>query len=64
MDFSQEELVEVIDRLVAGMLERAGVTTPPVDALHVAENHLGFPVEYVEPAEEDETGRRPAAESR
>ncbi len=58
MDFSQEELVEAIDRLVAGMLERAGVTTAPVDALFIAEHHLGIPVEVVEPAEEDESGRR------
>jgi predicted transcriptional regulator len=58
MDFSQEELVEAIDRLVAGLLERAGVTSPPVNALALAENHLGIPVEWVEPAEEDESGRR------
>jgi predicted transcriptional regulator len=58
MDFSQEELVEAIDRLVTGMLERAGVTAPPVDALALAEHHLGIPVEWVEPAEEDESGRR------
>jgi hypothetical protein len=58
MDFSQEELTEAIDRLVAGLLERAGVTAPPVNALAVAENHLGIPVEWVEPAEEDEFGRR------
>jgi hypothetical protein len=58
MDFSQEELVEAIDRLVAGLLERAGVTAPPVNALTIAENHLGIPVEWVEPAEEDESGRR------
>ena len=58
MDFSQEELVDAIDRLVAGMLERAGANTPPVDALSIAEHHLGIPVEIVEPAEEDESGRR------
>ncbi|HEY1191085.1 MAG TPA: hypothetical protein VGE74_25855 [Gemmata sp.] len=58
MDFSQEELVELVDRLVAGMMERAGVTAGPVDALAVAEHHLGIPIEYVEPAEEDESGRR------
>jgi hypothetical protein len=57
MDFSQEELFEAIDRLVGGLLERAGVTAPPVDALSVAENHLGIPVEVVEPVEEDERGR-------
>ena len=58
MDFSQEELVEAIDRLVVGLLERAGVVSPPVDALQIAEHHLGIPVEWVEPAEEDESGRR------
>ncbi|MBA4066866.1 MAG: hypothetical protein C0501_24795 [Isosphaera sp.] len=58
MDFSQDELLEVVERLVAGLLERAGVTAPPVDALRLAENHLGIPVEVVEPAEEDESGRR------
>jgi predicted transcriptional regulator len=44
MDFSAEELFEAIDRLVAGLLERAGVDTPPVDALHLAREHLGIPV--------------------
>jgi hypothetical protein len=58
MDFSQDELLDVIERLVGGLLERAGATTPPVDALHIAEEHLGLPVEVVEPAEEDDTGRR------
>lgn len=58
MDFSQEELVETIDRLVAGLIERAGFTAGPVDALVLAEHHLGLPVQFVEPAEEDESGRR------
>jgi hypothetical protein len=58
MDFSQEELIDTVERLVAGMLERAGVTAPPVSALAIAETHLGIPVEWVEPAEEDEDGRR------
>lgn len=58
MDFSQEELLEAVERLVAGMLERAGVSAPPVDALTIAETHLGIPIEWVEPAEEDESGRR------
>lgn len=58
MDFSHEELVEVVDRLVAGLIERAGVTAGPVNALDIAEHHLGIPVEFVEPAEEDDSGRR------
>jgi len=57
VDFSQDELFDVIDRLVNGLLERAGVAEPSVDALHVAEEHLGIPVEVLEPAEEDERGR-------
>ncbi len=60
MDFSQEELIETVERLVAGMMERAGVTAAPVDALALAERHLGIPVEWVEPAEEDDSGRRRA----
>jgi hypothetical protein len=44
--------------LVAGLLERAGVTAPPVDALAIAEHHLGIPVDWVEQAEDDESGRR------
>ncbi|MBX9622762.1 MAG: ImmA/IrrE family metallo-endopeptidase [Gemmataceae bacterium] len=61
MDFSQEDLFDACDRLVTGLLERAGVTAPPVDALRVAEDHLGIPVEWAEP-EVDERGRpRPSA---
>jgi hypothetical protein len=56
MDFSQEDVFDACDRLVGGLLERAGVTEPPVDALRVAEDHLGIPVEWVEP-ETDERGR-------
>lgn len=63
MDFSQEDLFEACDRLVAGLLERAGVAGPPVDALRVAEDHLGIPVEFAEP-EEDERGRPRAATRR
>jgi hypothetical protein len=58
MDFSQDELFDAIDRIVAGLLERAGVLAPPVEALAIAEEHFGIPVEVVEPAEEDERGRR------
>jgi hypothetical protein len=65
MDFSQEELCDACDRLVHGLLDRAGVTRPPVDALRVAEDHLGIPVEVVEPEEDDPDGpprrRRPSA---
>src|SRR5262249_25426305 len=58
MEFSRDELFDAIDRLVSGLLERAGVIGPPVNALAIAEEHLGIPVAVVEPAEEDERGRR------
>jgi len=51
MDFSQEDLFDAIDRLLVQLLERAGVEAPPVDALRLAEDHLGIPVEYAEPEE-------------
>jgi predicted transcriptional regulator len=56
MDFSQEEMVEAVERLVAGLLDRAGATAPPVDVLRIAEEHLGIPVTVAE-AEDDERGR-------
>lgn len=62
MEFSQEELIDAVERLVAGLLERAGVVEPPVDALRIAEEHLGIPVTVAEP-EEEERGR-PRASSR
>lgn len=49
MDFSAEELFEVIDRLVASLLEQAAVQSPPVDALYLAREHLGIPI-VVQPA--------------
>ena len=58
MDFSQEDLFDAIDRLLVQLLERAGVAAPPVDALRIAEDHLGIPVEYAEP-EEEADGRPP-----
>jgi hypothetical protein len=56
MDFSKEDLVDAVERLVAGLLERAGIPEPPVDALRIAEDHLGIPVTIAAP-DEDERGR-------
>lgn len=65
MDCSQEELFDACDRLVHGLLDRAGITRPPVDALRIADDHLGIPVEIVEPEEDDPDApprrRRPSA---
>jgi predicted transcriptional regulator len=62
MDFTQEELIEAVERLVAGLLERAGCTEPPVDALRIADDHLGIPITIEEP-DEDECSR-PRASAR
>jgi hypothetical protein len=52
MDFSQEDLFDAIDRVIADVLPRAGVAEPPVDALHIAQAVFGFRVEYAEPDDE------------
>lgn len=56
MDLTTEEVLEAVDRLVAGLLERSGVRMPPVDALALAEDHLGLPVQTIDP-EVDDRGR-------
>src|SRR3954447_15475107 len=38
----REEIVTTIDRAVAGLLEAAGLTAPPVDAIALAQRHLGM----------------------
>lgn len=59
MEFSAEELFETIDRLTAGLLERAGITAPPVDALYLAREHLGIPIVVIQSEEEQsEHGQR------
>ena len=58
MDFSPEELLEVIDRLVTGLIEQRGSNDRRWMRPLIAEEHLGIPVEVLEPAEEDERGRR------
>lgn len=57
MDFSHEELIETVERFVAGLIERA-VLRPPVNALAIAEEHLGIPVRVVNPDPEDDGSAR------
>lgn len=64
MDFTHEDLLEAVERLVTGLLDRAGVTAPPVDALYLAEEHLGIPVEMVEPEPDDDGWQRPGRRPR
>jgi Zn-dependent peptidase ImmA (M78 family) len=41
-NLDREEVVAVIDRLVEELLEKAQVTAPPVDAIALAQRHLGM----------------------
>jgi hypothetical protein len=43
-DLSREDVVGVVDRMVAELLEAAGVVQPPVDAIALAQRHLGIQV--------------------
>src|SRR5258707_10836559 len=43
-DFSREEVHHIIDRVVKELLERAGVQEPPIDAIILAQKHLGMVV--------------------
>jgi Zn-dependent peptidase ImmA (M78 family) len=41
-DLSREEVHETVDRMVEELLEAAGVQAPPVDAIKIAQGHLGM----------------------
>jgi Zn-dependent peptidase ImmA (M78 family) len=41
-DISRDEVVAVIDAEVDALLDAAGITAPPVDAIVLARNHLGM----------------------
>ncbi len=41
-DLSREEVVTAVDRAVEELLQSAGVTAPPVDAIVLAQRHLGM----------------------
>jgi Zn-dependent peptidase ImmA (M78 family) len=43
-EIPREEVVAVIDQMVDELLDRAGVTEPPVDAIALAQRHLGMVV--------------------
>jgi hypothetical protein len=44
LDCSREEVTGLVDRLVQELLEAAGCQQPPVDALQLAQQHLGIEV--------------------
>ena len=41
-DLTREEVTHAVDQLVAELLDAAGVTEPPVDAIKLAQAHLGM----------------------
>jgi Zn-dependent peptidase ImmA (M78 family) len=41
-DLSREEVHEAVDRAVEELLEAAGVQAPPIDAIKIAQGHLGM----------------------
>src|SRR6516165_7995557 len=41
-ELSREEVHETVDRAVEELLEAAGVAGPPVDAIKIAQRHLGM----------------------
>src|SRR6516162_1572541 len=41
-ELSREDVHYAVDRVVAELLEAAGVTKPPVDAIALAQGHLGI----------------------
>jgi len=43
-DLAREEVVEAVDRAVAELLQSAGMEAPPVDAIVLAQRHLGISV--------------------
>jgi hypothetical protein len=43
-EVAREEVVDVVDHAVADLLRAAGVTAPPVDAIALAQGHLGMVV--------------------
>src|SRR5262245_11871882 len=43
-DLSREEVIDAVDRAVAELLQSAGMETPPVDAIVLAQRHLGINV--------------------
>ena len=45
-DLSREEVVAAMDRAVEELLAAAGVTAPPVDAIAIAQRHLGWTIRY------------------
>lgn len=43
-DLTREEVVAVVDRLVEELIQTAGIDSPPVDAIALAQRHLGIVV--------------------
>ncbi len=56
-DFSQDDLLDAIDRAVRHLLEQERVTAPPVDAVTLVQDAFGLTVVEEEPDDDPEQGR-------
>lgn len=57
-DFSQDELLETIDRQVNQLLRQHGQHVPPVRAIELVQAAFGYPVRELDPEEEAELAAR------
>ena len=70
MDFTPEDLFDACDRITMDALKRAGIESPPVDALYLARHGFNFKIEYVEADDPSQrkygdrpTKRRPSSDT-
>src|SRR4051794_28571215 len=48
-ELTREDLTAAVDAVVTDLLEAAGVTRPPVDAVALAERHFGLVLDFDQP---------------
>lgn len=63
-DFTHEDLVDAIDKSINALLDQAGVSEPPIDALALLQNQFGFRIDYDVPHDAPRYGDRPQRRSR
>ncbi len=56
-DFSQDDLLDAIDRAVRALLDQERVAAPPVDAITLVQDAFGLTVVEEEPDDDPEPGR-------
>ena len=56
-DFTAEDLFDAVDRLVADLLARHGITEPPVDAIVLAQDEFDLTVREADDEDDPRSGR-------